>query len=82
MRAVRIAFLALALCAAAFAQSANVQGVVKDSSGAVIPAASVTVTNLDTSVSSKATTNEQGLYLVPMVNAGRYSVECSAQGFA
>ncbi len=77
----KLALFAFACGTLAFGQSANVQGVVRDASKAVILGATVTVTNLDTAVSLKATTNVQGLYLVPMLNTGRYRLECSAQGF-
>jgi len=66
----------------AVAQTSSMQGVVTDSSGAVVAAAQVTVTNLDTNVAVRASTNEQGIYIVPLLNAGRYKIECSAPGFA
>ncbi|MBI4892992.1 MAG: TonB-dependent receptor [Acidobacteria bacterium] len=64
------------------AQNSAIQGVVTDPSGAVIPSSTITVTNLDTAVASRATTNTQGLYIFPLLNPGRFKVECSAQGFA
>ncbi len=73
---------ALAFGALAFGQSSNIQGVVRDSSKAVVLGAAVTVTNIETSVSLKVASNEQGIYRVPLLNAGRYRLQCSAQGFA
>src|SRR5262245_33990171 len=61
---------------------ATLQGVVSDGSDAALVNAEVTVTNLDTGVAVKATTNETGLYRVPALNPGRYSVEAKANGFA
>jgi Carboxypeptidase regulatory-like domain/TonB dependent receptor len=61
---------------------ATLQGVVTDNSNAVLANAEITVTNLDTGVSIKAMTNETGLYRVPALNPGRYSVEAKANGFA
>src|SRR5262249_45114204 len=61
---------------------ATLQGVVTDGSDAALANAEVTVTNLDTGVAVKATTNETGLYRVPALNPGRYSVEAKANGFA
>ena len=60
------ALLALAAPRAVFAQvdRATVSGVVKDSGGAVVAGASVTVTNLGTNVASQQTTTETGSYLV------------------
>ncbi len=48
----------------AFAQSerGNITGSVRDASGAVVPAAKVTVTNSATNVVITAATNEQGEY--------------------
>ncbi|MBI5281460.1 MAG: carboxypeptidase regulatory-like domain-containing protein [Candidatus Solibacter usitatus] len=64
------------------AQTSGIQGVVTDPSKALVPGAAVTITNLDTSVASRVITNDQGFYLAPLLAAGRYGVECSAQGFA
>jgi hypothetical protein len=61
---------------------ATLQGVVTDNSNAVLANAEVTVTNLDTGIVVKAMTNETGLYRVPALNPGRYSVEAKATGFA
>ncbi|MEZ5352530.1 MAG: carboxypeptidase-like regulatory domain-containing protein [Bryobacteraceae bacterium] len=67
----------------ALAQSSGtIQGVVSDNSGAVIPGASVVVTNVDTGVTNTSTTNAIGFYTVPALNPGRYTVNCTAQGFA
>jgi hypothetical protein len=64
------------------AQTSAVQGTVRDATQAVIVGASVTVTNLATGRVSKASTNDQGLYLVPLLFDGNFKVECSASGFA
>lgn len=59
-----------------------IQGVVTDSSGAVIPGAEIRVRNLDTGVEWRASSNEVGFYLVPGLNPGRYSVSCTSPGMA
>lgn len=61
---------------------ATLQGVVNDSSGAVLAGAEVSVTNLETGVALNTTTNEDGLYRAAALNPGRYSVEAKAGGFA
>ena len=76
-----LAFLFVAL-SAALAQNSGIQGSVTDSSAAVLVNATITIKNLDTGVATKVTSNEQGLYLAPLLNAGRYQVECIASGFA
>src|SRR5687768_6775305 len=77
--------LAIGLCFSVlsmFAQNSAIQGVLTDSSGAVVSGAKVTVTNVETQVSRTTATNESGLYGVPLLAAGQYQVEVSAPGFA
>jgi hypothetical protein len=80
----RILTFALALVGLAQAQrqSASVAGSVVDASGAPIPQARITVKNLQTGISRETVTNEAGLYTVPALGAGRYSVSVSKQGFS
>ena len=78
----RTLLLALVSSVALFAQNSGVQGQVTDSSGAAIPNAALTLTNLETGVALKYATNEQGLYVAPSLNPGRYKLDASAQGFA
>ena len=44
---------------------AMVTGLVTDASGAVVPGATVTVTNRNTGIASRSETNEAGLYVLP-----------------
>lgn len=68
--------------AAAFAQfSGNVQGTVHDSSGAVVPNASVTVTSTETGVISQASCNQYGQYRVNSLAPGQYRIRVVAPGF-
>ena len=57
-------------------------GTVQDQSGAVVPNASVTLTNEGTGVVSKTTTGPQGYYTFPILNPGRYTVSVTAPGFS
>ena len=68
---------------AALAQNltGRISGVVSDVSKAVIPGANVTVTNQDTGVTWKATTDSNGSYVIVNLPVGTYSVEVEAQGF-
>src|SRR6185503_13537549 len=59
----------------------SVQGLVTDSSGAVIAGAMVTLTNQGTNVSVTTTSNETGNYSFPLVSVGDYTVKCEMQGF-
>jgi hypothetical protein len=62
-------------------QSATVVGTVTDSTGAVVPNATVTVTNTATNQSARATTNAEGAYYIPFQPAGTYSLTIDATGF-
>lgn len=75
---------AVLLAAPLFAQTAatgNVEGVVADSSGAVLPGASVLVRNVDTNVTREATTDSGGRYRATALQPGRYEVAASLAGF-
>jgi len=77
---------ALALAAASLSlaqdvQSATVVGTITDSSRAVIPNASVTVTNKATNLSAHVTSNADGAYYVPFQSAGTYDITIQAPGF-
>jgi hypothetical protein len=59
----------------------TILGNVLDASGAAVPNAEITTTNQDTGVARTATSTSDGVYTVPSLLAGRYSVEARAQGF-
>jgi len=61
--------------------SGAIVGSVTDPSGAVIGGASITVTNVDTGISVKATTDSSGEYVVTPLSVGHYSVAVEATGF-
>jgi hypothetical protein len=73
----------LVLAATAGGQSitGSVTGLVTDASGAVIPGATVSVTNKGTNIQSTATTDQSGNYTDPLLPRGEYRVEVSAGGF-
>src|SRR5206468_2376953 len=56
-------------------------GTVTDSSGAVIPGASVTATNTATNVSASTVTTEGGFYAIPALQPGTYKVRVELTGF-
>ena len=62
------------------ASTATVSGTVRDQTGAVIPAATVTLNNTATGVSLKTTTNEAGFYVFPGVIPGNYTLTVEATG--
>lgn len=59
----------------------SIFGNVKDPSGAAIPGAQVTVTNLATSEVRTTTSDSAGAYQVPGLTAGNYSITAQAGGF-
>jgi len=81
-------FVLLAAClllpAAAFAQfdAATVLGTVHDSSGAIVPGATVTLKNLSTGITATGVTDEKGNYQFLNVRIGTYSVRAELQGFS
>ena len=80
-----VAAAVLALFASnAFAQggsTSSISGVVVDSGGGVVPGADVLVKNNGTGESFTAVTSEQGVFSVPSLITGTYTVTVSLQGF-
>jgi hypothetical protein len=68
---------------AAFGQltTADIVGTVTDASGAVVPNATVVVTNLGTNEKRTVTTSGSGEYTVPLLQPGHYSISVKASGF-
>jgi len=60
---------------------ASITGTVTDDSGAVVPAVEVTATDKATNVATKATSNQDGIYVIPNLVPGAYSVEFRKDGF-
>jgi hypothetical protein len=60
----------------------SVNGTVADSSGAVIPNASITAHNVDTGVDTKTTSNNTGDYNIRFLQIGHYTVTVSGAGFS
>jgi hypothetical protein len=59
----------------------SISGTVSDSSGAVIPGASVAALNTGTGVKESTKTNTQGFYSLPDLPVGQYNISIQAQGF-
>ena len=81
----RLTGLVLVLLAATtgFAQDFRgaISGTVADSTGAVLPGVAVTVTRVDTNVTSNAFTDGKGVYSVRYLNSGVYTVSAKLDGF-
>ncbi|MGD0500922.1 MAG: TonB-dependent receptor [Bryobacteraceae bacterium] len=78
----RFALLAalFALTLTAQTGSGRVQGTVKDSSGASIPGATVTIVNTATMVENTTKTNDVGLFVFPPVVPGNYTLTAQSPG--
>ena len=61
--------------------TATINGTVHDSSGAVIPGASVVLHNIAQNVDRTVTTNDVGYYVIENINPGSYTLSVSKQGF-
>src|SRR5918911_962004 len=59
----------------------SISGTVTDESGAVVPGATVTITDVDRKTTETVTTNESGLYVKERLLPGRYEVKIEVQGF-
>jgi hypothetical protein len=59
----------------------TISGTVVDTSGSVIPKASVSITNLATGINRIVTTNEDGLYIAPNLLPASYELTFTAPGF-
>ncbi len=64
------------------AAAGDFEGTVRDTTGGVLPGATLVLTNVDTGVSRASVTNELGRYRMPAVPAGSYTLEVSLDGFA
>ncbi|MGI9069375.1 MAG: TonB-dependent receptor [Pyrinomonadaceae bacterium] len=86
-RRLKLSFLGISLVmfspALLFGQSEKgaILGIVTDSTGASIPGASVTITNLATKTSQTFTTNSEGRYEAPFLNPAAYMVVVKVTGF-
>ncbi|HEU5452698.1 MAG TPA: carboxypeptidase regulatory-like domain-containing protein [Terriglobales bacterium] len=76
---VLVSILGLALCAAA--QQGSISGTVKDPSGAVIAGASVSAVNVNTGAKFDTTSNDAGIYTLPVLPVGSYEITVSHSGF-
>jgi len=87
-RAANFAFLALMVAcllpAKALAQgetTSAIVGQVRDTTDAVVPGATVTITNHETGLKRSARTDDAGRFNFPQLKPGTYSVRAEAQGF-
>ena len=74
-------FLLMSVYSSAQTDQGAITGVVQDSSGAVIPNAQVTATNIDTGLALETKSNNSGVFVFSPLKIGRYTVSASSTGF-
>ena len=62
-------------------QTATVVGTVRDASGAVVPGTEISAQNLDTGISRKSISDQQGDYVLSAMPIGRYKIIGASKGF-
>jgi hypothetical protein len=67
--------------ASAQAVYGSVSGIISDSTGAVVPGATVTVTSVERKTADTVVTNESGLYIKERLLPGKYEVKAELPGF-
>ncbi len=83
----RLILLALAVCVAAVGSgqaqtlSGRIAGTVTDATGAVVPGATVTITDEATQQTRTVTTESNGFYVVTNLQPGSFAVSAELQGF-
>src|SRR5262245_5790121 len=80
MKAFRLIAM-LFLCVIAYGQNGSISGTVFDPSGASVPGAEITVTDVASGYSRTATANAQGQYTVPSLRPSTYTVNATNPGF-
>ena len=61
--------------------TADVVGTVTDTTGAVVPGATVTITNMGTNISQTTSTGASGDYTFALLQVGTYTVKVESKGF-
>jgi carboxypeptidase family protein/TonB-dependent receptor-like protein len=77
-----VAFLAAVPVLHGQTVTGTVLGNVLDSSGAAVPNAQIAITNQETGVVREAASTGDGIYSVPSLAPGKYTIKVSAAGFA
>src|SRR6476659_10465525 len=77
-----VVLLSAMTCDVVWAQAtAQINGTVKDQTGAVLPGAEITVTQTDTGISRNTITDETGSFVLPNLATGPYRLEATLPGF-
>lgn len=80
--AISILLFSLVFIASAQTDHGRIAGHIVDPNGAVVPGATVTVTNIGTNETRTVTASDAGYYVVPGLRAASYKVSATAASFA
>ena len=74
--------LSCLLSVAMWAQTdlSTIRGAVSDQSGAAVPSAKITLTNVETNVARNAVTTSDGVYEIPYLTPGTYRLSAVGSG--
>jgi hypothetical protein len=61
--------------------TAQINGTVRDQTGAVLPGVEITATQTETGISRSAVSDEMGSYILPNLAVGPYRLEATLPGF-
>src|SRR5260370_37927730 len=83
IRILGIVCLVLAVAVPLISQTTTgrILGTVRDQSGAALPAATVTVSDVQRGITRTVTTDDSGEYVVPNLTPGTYKVRAESRGF-
>src|SRR5437667_3200643 len=59
----------------------TITGLIRDTTGAVLPSAAVSASDVDTGVSTQTIANSEGLYTLPALKVGHYRIIAEMRGF-
>lgn len=79
--ALAVLLLAIPMAAQVDVSTGTLKGSVLDPTAAAVPAATVTVTNLDRGLSKTVVSGDDGTYQIPLLQPGVYRVEVVREGF-
>src|ERR1700734_3778095 len=77
-----VAFLLTSILRAQTPGTGAIVGTVRDPSGLVVVGAAVSAVNESTDLARTATTNSTGVFTMPLLSPGNYSITVSSSGFA
>lgn len=76
-----LSLLALTFTLSAQVNTSSIAGTVTDSTGAILPGATVTATQQGTGLERSSTTSSSGEFVLPQLPPGRYDISVKATGF-